>query len=147
MKSLQMIASVLAILLIMGCTRSQDSDQQVPEETSMKKSTDDVVPSLDGKTFVVDFSEKGKTESTKDTLVFADGTFRSVGCDQYGFAAAPYTATAEGESVGFTASANSDTEGEMDWTGTVSGDTIEGEVTWAKEGQDPIDYEYTGTLQ
>jgi len=147
MKSLQMIASVLAILLIMGCTRAQDSDQQVPEETSMKNSTDDAVPSLDGKTFIVDFSEKGKTESTKDTLVFADGTFRSVGCDQYGFTAAPYTATEEGEQVGFTASATSDTEGTMDWTGTVSGETIEGEVTWAKEGQDAIDYEYTGTLQ
>ena len=147
MKSLQMFASILAVLLIMGCTRSQDSDQQVPEETSMEKPADDVVPSLDGKTFIVDFSEKGKTESTKDTLVFADGTFRSVGCDQYGFTAAPYTATEEGESVGFTASATSETEGEMDWTGTVSGDMIEGEVTWAKEGQDAIDYEFTGALQ
>ena len=66
---------------------------------------------------------------------------------KYGFAAAPYTATEEGESVGFTASATSETEGEMDWTGTVSGDMIEGEVTWAKEGQDAIDYEFTGALQ
>lgn len=147
MKSLQMVASVLAILLIMGCTRSQDSDQQAPEETSMKESTENVVPSLDGRTFIVDFSEKGKTESSKDTLVFADGTFRSVGCDQYGFTAAPYTATEEGEQVGFTASAMSETEGKMDWTGTVAGDGIEGEVTWAKGGQDAIDYEFTGTLQ
>jgi hypothetical protein len=47
---------------------------------------------LDGRTFVGETGEKGKPKGEADELVFLNGTFRSKGCDQYGFAAAPYTA-------------------------------------------------------
>ena len=149
MQPLQTIVSVLAFLVIVGCSASEESDPQVQprESLTIETANREVTPSLDGKTFVVDFRERGKGESYRDTLTFADGTFRSVGCDQYGFSAAPCTLSAEGETVGFTASATSEAEGRMDWAGTVTGDSIEGGVRWTKEGQDPIDYEYSGTLQ
>jgi hypothetical protein len=101
---------------------------------------------LDGRTFTVSVTEQGKTEATTDTLIFATGTFRSTACDEYGFTAAPY-ATSEGEmGLEFSATASSETEGTIAWTGTVEGDAIHGSFTWTKEGQDAIVYSYEGSL-
>ena len=52
--------------------------------------------SLDGKTFVVETGEKGKSGGDKDTLTFKDGNFRSAGCDRYGFGDGAYTSTVNG---------------------------------------------------
>jgi hypothetical protein len=79
---------------------------------------------LDGKTFV----------SEDDELVFDDGTFRSVECDEWGFTAAPYTTTADGDAIKFTAVATSPNDGTMEWSGTVRGDEIEAHYHWEKKG-------------
>jgi hypothetical protein len=47
---------------------------------------------LDGKTFVVETGEKGKSGG-ENTLTFKDGNFRSAGCDQYGFGDGAYTSS------------------------------------------------------
>ena len=86
--------------------------------------------SLDGKTFVVETGEKGKSVGDKDTLIFKDGNFHSTGCDQYGFGDGAYTSTVNGDVIRFEAVTTSPTKGKMTWNGTVSGDKIEVGYVW-----------------
>jgi len=86
--------------------------------------------SLDGKTFVVETGEKGKSGGDKDTLTFKDGNFRSAGCDQYGFGDGAYTSSVKGDSIQFEAVTTSPTKGKMTWKGTVTGDKIEVAYVW-----------------
>jgi len=85
---------------------------------------------LDGKTFVVETGEKGKSGGGKDTLTFKDGNFHSTGCDQYGFGDGAYTSTVNGDSIQFEAVTTSPTKGKMTWKGTVKGDKIEVGYVW-----------------
>jgi hypothetical protein len=85
---------------------------------------------LDGKTFVVETGEKGKSGGDKDTLTFRDGNFRSAGCDQYGFGDGAYTSTVNGDAIQFEAVTTSPTKGKMTWKGTVQGDKIEVVYVW-----------------
>ena len=103
---------------------------------------------LDGKTCVGDTMEKGKTDKTeKETLHFADGKFHSVSCDAYGFTAAPYTATKDGNSWKFESDTTSEKEGKIHWSGSVTGDTCEATFLWTKTGQKDIEYTFKGTVQ
>ena len=98
---------------------------------------------LDGKTFVGETGEKGKTAAKmeNDTLQFANGKFRSSACDPYGFTEAPYTATTAADgSIQWTSEATSSKEGRILWKGTVKGDALTGTFTWTKAGQAPIEY-------
>jgi len=85
---------------------------------------------LDGKIFVVETGEKGKSGGDKDTLTFKDGNFRSAGCDQYGFGDGAYTSTVNGDAIQFEAVTTSPTKGKMTWKGTVTGDKIEVGYVW-----------------
>ena len=85
---------------------------------------------LDGKTFVVETGEKGKSGGDKDTLTFKDGNFHSTGCDQYGFGDGAYTSSVKGDSIQFEAVTTSPTKGKMTWKGTVTGDMIEVAYVW-----------------
>ena len=85
---------------------------------------------LDGKTFVVETGEKGKSGGDKDTLTFRDGNFHSAGCDRYGFGDGAYTSTVNGDSIRFEAVTTSPSKGKMTWKGTVYGDKIEVSYVW-----------------
>ena len=85
---------------------------------------------LDGKTFVVETGEKGKSGGGKDTLIFKDGNFHSTGCDQYGFGDGAYTSSVKGDSIQFEAVTTSPTKGKMTWKGTITGDKIEVAYVW-----------------
>jgi len=85
---------------------------------------------LDGKTFVVETGEKGKSGGDKDTLTFKDGNFRSAGCDQYGFGDGAYTSTVIGDTIQFQTVTTSPTKGKMTWKGIVKGDQIEVGYVW-----------------
>jgi hypothetical protein len=102
---------------------------------------------LDGKNYVGESGEVGKTTGDKDELVFADGTFRSTACDQYGFKAVPYTTTQEGDSINFVAHATSEKVVEIHWTGKVTGENCEAKLVWSKAGQKDIEYWFKGTLK
>jgi hypothetical protein len=95
---------------------------------------------LDGKTFAGEMGEKGKEKGDEDELVFKDGKFLSVACQEYGFGDAPYTATVSGNTTTFTAETVSAKEGKMKWSGTLEGDELTGTVVWSKEGQAPAEY-------
>ena len=102
---------------------------------------------LDGKSFVGETGEKGKVKGDKDELIFADGKFRSTGCDQYGFTAVPYATKKEGGSISFEAHSTSEKEGTIHWTGKVTGDDCEGTFVWSKPGQKDIEYWFKGALE
>lgn len=102
---------------------------------------------LDGKSFTGEMMQAGKKTGEKDEFVFAEGKFRSTGCDQYGFTAVSYTATTKAGVTTFTSEATSETDGKMAWKGTVKGDTIEGTAVWTKEGQTPTQYHFKGMLK
>jgi hypothetical protein len=89
--------------------------------------------SLDGKTFVAKTGEKGKHASNKDTIVFRDGRFLSEGCNKYGFGAAPYQATFDGDAVRFHAETHSPAHGDMVWDGIVKSDSIEATSIWTRK--------------
>ena len=100
---------------------------------------------LDGKTFVGQMTEKGKTKGNKDTFTFKDGKFRSTACDAYGFTATEYTVTSKDGVTTFEATAQSPKEGTMKWKGTVKDGTVEGSAVWTKMGQADMNYTFKGT--
>jgi hypothetical protein len=102
---------------------------------------------LDGKTFVGEMGESGKDKGDKDELIFKDGKFSSAACEKYGFGDAPYTATVTGDTTTFETETVSAKEGKMKWTGTVTGDKLDGTATWDKDGQAPVEYWYKTKLQ
>lgn len=101
---------------------------------------------LDGKTFSGEMGEKGK-KGDGDELIFKDGKFSSAACEKYGFGDAPYTATVSGDTTTFEADTVSAKEGKMKWTGTVTGDKLDGTVMWYKEGQAPVEYWFKTELK
>lgn len=101
---------------------------------------------LDGKTFAVELGEMGAEEGDADGLVFTMGTFRSTGCDPYGFTAAPYMAMEKDGAIHFEAETTSPTEGRMHWKGVATGDTIEGSATWYKGEDQRTEYWFRGRL-
>ncbi len=104
--------------------------------------------SLDGKTFSVKINEHGKDgEATDDELIFKDGTFFSVDCEQYGFGSAPYESRSKGDMILFKSTLTSDKEGKSEWEGKIKGDKISGIFIWSKAGQDPIIYDYEGSTK
>jgi hypothetical protein len=103
--------------------------------------------SLDGKSFLVELSETKNNEVTKDEMIFKDGTFFSVECEQYGFGPASYESKSKGDTILFESTLVSHTEGKAEWEGSVKGDKITGTFIWSKEGQDPIIYTYEGNMK
>lgn len=103
---------------------------------------------LDGKTFQVSAWETGKPEKQDpDVFVFANGTFDSEGCHQYGFGASPYTSNLSKNGMHFKSTTRSAAEGEIDFEGTYSQNGIQGTFVWRKQGQADLHYEFKGSLK
>ncbi len=88
---------------------------------------------LDGRTFVGSIGDKGKEASDKDEIRFTNGKFHSVGCDEWGFGDASYTAWTDGDLIRFSAVTVSPKHGKMAWDGTVKGDMLQATYLWTKE--------------
>ena len=69
---------------------------------------------LDGRKFEGVFIQRGKTSGDADTIVFKDGRFRSLACDQYGYSDAPYKTAAMGDTTRFEAQTQSAKYGKLD---------------------------------
>lgn len=95
---------------------------------------------LDGKSFVGEFGQKGKKTEGKDELIFKDGKFHSKACDPYGFGDGVYTATVGGDTTTFETETESAKEGKIKWMGIVKGDTLDGTFTWYKGSKAPKEY-------
>lgn len=150
---LPLLPLAVCLVIISACKRGAAENVPKPEDASSQSSTPQAAaqpaapPTLDGKTFAGESVEHGKPTGDKDEITFANGRMHSKGCDQYGFGEAPYTATASGDAIGFTATTTSPKEGAIAWSGTVTGDAWSGTMVWTKQGQAPITYDIKGTLR
>ncbi len=100
---------------------------------------------LDGMSFQVRSWEMGKPDKKDpDVIRFANGTFDSEGCHQYGFGASPYTSELKNGSMSFRGKTVSPSEGEMEFNGSVNGNSIKGGFIWRKSGQADIQYVFEG---
>jgi len=89
---------------------------------------------LDGRSFHGIVLEAGKTEGDADTLLFADGRFRSTACDRYDYGDGAYTARRDGDRIHFEAETESPRWGRLQWQGTVSGPRLDGTLTMVRDG-------------
>jgi hypothetical protein len=106
-------------------------------------SSQDMQSVLDGRTYAIEIYLNGTLDS-KETLVFDKGMMDPLDCHQWGFSAATCQAKKSGEMYTFRTVCKSEKEGTMAWQGKVGGSVIEGTVVWTKEGQEPINYTFTG---
>ena len=91
--------------------------------------------SLDGRSFQGVFIERGKTSGDADTLIFKDGRFHSIACDQYGYGDAPYKTVAAGDTVRFEAETVSPKYGKLFWTGAIRGNKLDATVMMERKGK------------
>lgn len=86
---------------------------------------------LDGMTFYGALSPGGSLE-TKDTFVFANGTFVSKECEvRCKYPAAPYIVRKVGNRTEFVSETKCPyKDAKIVWRGTVDGDTVKGIATW-----------------
>lgn len=94
---------------------------------------------LDGKSYHGLFIEKGKSSGDPDTLIFANGRFRSTACDQYGYGDAAYSARSEGGTIHFQAETQSPRYGKLVWKGSVKGSQLSCDVMMLQDGKPPIE--------
>lgn len=85
---------------------------------------------LDGLQFKGETGEQGKGDHHEDTITFKDGQFRSLDCESWGFGPAPYSVKKEGDTYHFSATLLSPKRGRLEWKGTITGDTAEGNFRW-----------------
>jgi hypothetical protein len=82
----------------------------------------------------------------EDVLIFTRGqTFESEACRKFGFKPCEYEYDARG--VGITrwsAKPQSESSGHTHWQGTVSGNEIQGEMTWTKPDNAELRYSFQG---
>ena len=110
---------------------------------------------IDGKTFTVDLYKAGKTKLyDHDDLKFSAGKFKSVLFVDWGFTkASKYQITVDSTSsstkiYSWTVEAINDIKEKMTWSGTITGEDIEGtsELVNAK-GETKYNFTFTGKLK
>ena len=95
---------------------------------------------LDGKRFDGVFIERGKTSGDADTIVFKDGRMRSAACDRYGYADAPYKATAGADGIAFEAETQSAKYGRLVWRGVVREGKLDATATMLRQGKPAVEH-------
>src|SRR5574341_1015822 len=123
------VLGVLLVALILVSTQAQ-----AKSAASAEKGTWEVKVMPDDEA-----SAKGEKESD-DTLTFMKGKFHSTGCDPYGFGPAAYKM--DGNT--WMSDTESKTDGRLHWHGEVSGDTINGRMTWTKPDGTVLNYTFEG---
>ncbi|MFI5172134.1 MAG: hypothetical protein ACHQFW_07060 [Chitinophagales bacterium] len=117
------------------------------------KGTEGMLPaktqiSLDGKIYVTTTMEHGKPETAyNEDWTFDGGTLRSPSCEEYGFSKSPYKAWEQEGIITMESHFPSEKEGHMNFTATIKGENLTGNVLWHKEGQNDILYDVTGELK
>lgn len=88
---------------------------------------------LDGTRFTGGMGEAGSDEvKWEEAITFKDGKMFSSACAPSGFENGEYVTRKEGDVIKFTAKCHSETEGDLDWTGTVINGVLEASYVWRK---------------
>ena len=101
---------------------------------------------LDGKTYTGEYGEKGAKGEGTDEFSFAHGKFVSGANEKFGFGEAFYSAMNLGDQTLFKAEASKDQE-KINWAGRIAGEEMSGIFTLRKEGREPKEYWFKGTLK
>jgi|GEM_PF-3697819 len=97
-----------------------------------------------GQTFTIDNYIGDHFENSED-LIFSNGQVEGSICVQYGFNLVDYRAWQDQqETWNFSCTMLSETEGKMDWKGTLEDGIISGTYLWTKAGQAPIAFIFSG---
>jgi len=80
-----------------------------------------------------------------DLLTFERGKFDSYVCKAYGFGNGKYTTARQGKAETFAATTKSNTQGVMEWKGSVEGDGISGTLLWKPATGAPKTMTFSGT--
>ncbi len=109
---------------------------------------------LSNKNYIVVVTEKnvsGKTETMNDVIQFKSGKVSSKFSNVNGFSVAIYVVTidssASSKMIIFTAQTTNPDKEIMKWTGTISGEAIEGKAICDHKGKSKHEYSFTGTLK
>ena len=94
---------------------------------------------LDGRKFEGVFIQRGKTSGDADTIVFKDGRFRSLACDQYGYSDAVYRTAAVGDTTRFEAETQSPKYGKLVWSGVVRDGKLDATAMMVRDGKSNIE--------
>lgn len=101
---------------------------------------------LNGKTFEVMLTEKGKTTGEKDKLIFSGKKFESTHYNAAGFAKADYIVNEANGTASFTAKTASAKDGSISWVGTLKGNAINGMAVLTKPDKTVVNYSFKGTV-
>ena len=103
---------------------------------------------LDGKTFTGKIGDANKppSQAQVDDFMFSEGRFKSTLCSTFGYGSGAYTVTEEKGVVKFEAETASDSGGKMTWSGTVTGDRVQGTAKTVENGQ-TSESRFTGMLK
>lgn len=150
-QNISKITSILflafALIVVSGSTLAVAQYGSHSPEKHAKESAS-LTHALDGKTFVGKMGMKGKEEAGEETIIFQEGKFHSMACDEHNFGAADYTSMMKGESMKFEAVTASPTDGKMVWKGTVTGNTLNATAyNYNKEGKLVETYWVKGELK
>jgi hypothetical protein len=107
---------------------------------------------LDRKTYTCDVTQDGKKKSNPDELKFSGGVFQCKTLLDDDFKASEYETTTDSSAsppvITFTCEAKNEKEDVYTWTGTVTGDDIQGTATLvSKKGKTKKSFTYSGTLK
>jgi len=89
---------------------------------------------LDGKTYTGPTGKLGKAANDEEEIRFMNGNFYSVGCAEWGFGEAAYSAQVAGDTISFEAVTTSPKHGKIVWAGTVKGNKVDATYKWTKKG-------------
>ena len=129
---------------IIGFGFSASSDQTPPTTTVSSASA-----SLDGSTWPVKLTPdaaaaKAGEKAFDDELAFNNGQVTMSACVKSGFAPSSYSASVAGTTWSFDTKQASADQGETNWTGIISGDSIKGTMIWTKKDGSTLHYDYEG---
>ena len=88
---------------------------------------------LDGLRFTGQAGEKGKGNHHKDAIMFTNGVFRALNCENWGFSAGRYTVEKKGDAYHFKSTLMSPDRGKLEWTGEIVGDRAIATFRWTHE--------------
>ena len=109
---------------------------------------------LDGKVFIADAGVTGKAADEEDDVItFANGTFHSSICDQWGYNKGEYTESGAGDALSFEVETVSEKDGRLRWKGVIKGDAIEGSFihlrkpSFFRPNRDPVEHWFKGKVK
>lgn len=102
---------------------------------------------LDGKKYRIELVKTGSDEvPVAQTLVFSQSMMQTPDFNKLGFKESKAYVKTTDDYLTWMSTISSEKEGVMGWQGSVKGEIIEGNCTWRKQGAQPVQYTFRGTL-